>query len=786
MTHDSGKDDAPRVSQVDFGQLLAMLGHTETDRIAICFKPVSGEFAATVVTGVGSAVDFVNALPQTTDVWFGVNSRRSGLLRGQKGSAADCVDLVALWADFDVAEGKCPGYPTCEAIIADLSEILGTAPVAIVRSGHGLHPYWRLSDEVDENFGIASAKRLMDRWGKLVTTIAAEHVVAKIDNVFNLDRILRVPGTLNHKNTQHPVEVIAHRHGGQPISIAEVRNALDEFGIGQEAAALGTAVVVDAKHNGDDENIASGLKCDDYERFSPECFIARVKNAADGRRNTTLFGAAKDAARQGDLDDDMIAGLTSAAMGTGLAEAEIASTIRSAESASQSEPPAQIDDEAFWTSRDELSDLRQFARARRVGPWAMLGYVLARAVGAIPPTVVLPPLVGSCASLNLFVALVGSSGAGKGGASGAAAEWLTTDPLAFSATLGSGEGMAKMFAYKHRINGKTGRWVQEGLRASVLFDAPEVDNLVALTTRSSSTLLPQLRSAYSGEQLGFSYADPAKAVRLCAHRYRLTLTVGVQPGRGKPLLDDTDGGTPQRFVWLPTDDMYAPDDLPELPARRDLQHWPPLPVGRLVSGGAPEILLDTPVTDAELRVLGVPDLASEAIDSHRVATLRGGAVDPLDGHQLLCRLKVAAALMWLAGRTEYVSNDDWSLAGVVMAVSDRTRRGVVDVLRSKAQTENVSRGRAEGQREIARTEVVQTERAKRVQRVADNIERKLKDNGGELARGVLRKMIHFRDRSLFDDAEAVLTETGRVDKLPSGNNGPGGFVLRLAGEGAGK
>jgi hypothetical protein len=201
----------------------------------------------------------------------------------------------------------------------------------------------------------------------------------------------------------------------------------------------------------------------------------------------------------------------------------------------------------------------------------MLGCVLARVVAGIPPTVVLPPLVGSHASLNLFVALVGASGAGKGGAGGAAADWLTTDPPTFTATLGSGEGLAKMFAYKHRAKGTTGPWIQTGLRASVVFDAPEVDNLTALTTRNSSTLLPQLRSAYSGEELGFSYADPVKAVRLRAHRYRLCLTLGVQPGRGKALLDDTDGGTPQRFIWLPTGDMHAPDELPESSAVTNLR-----------------------------------------------------------------------------------------------------------------------------------------------------------------------------------------------------------------------
>ena len=110
----------------------------------------------------------------------------------------------------------------------------------------------------------------------------------------------------------------------------------------------------------------------------------------------------------------------------------------------------------------------------------------------------------------------------------------------------------------------------------------------------------------------------------------------MQPGRGKALLDDADGGPPQRFVWLPTDDADAPDELPELQARHDLRRWPDQPkAGKLVGPVAPETLLDTPVTPPALRVLGVPEVAKSAIDSHRVAMLRGGSVDPLDGHGLL-------------------------------------------------------------------------------------------------------------------------------------------------------
>jgi hypothetical protein len=72
----------------------------------------------------------------------------------------------------------------------------------------------------------------------------------------------------------------------------------------------------------------------------------------------------------------------------------------------------------FWQSRQVLADLYQFAKSRRCGPWAMLGNVMLRAASVIPPDVVLPPVVGGQASLNLYVAFAGNSGDGKGAATG--------------------------------------------------------------------------------------------------------------------------------------------------------------------------------------------------------------------------------------------------------------------------------------------------------------------------------------------------------------------------------
>src|SRR5829696_4341629 len=77
-------------------------------------------------------------------------------------------------------------------------------------------------------------------------------------------------------------------------------------------------------------------------------------------------------------------------------------------------PP--IPEADFWSSRPVLGHVRDFARARRASPWAVLGAVLVRVTVAVPPFLALPPLVGGPASLNIYVGLVGPSGAGKGAA----------------------------------------------------------------------------------------------------------------------------------------------------------------------------------------------------------------------------------------------------------------------------------------------------------------------------------------------------------------------------------
>lgn len=386
-------------------------------------------------------------------------------------------------------------------------------------------------------------------------------------------------------------------------------------------------------------------------------------------------------------------------------------------------------EDAFWTARPELEHVRTFARARLVSPYAVLGVVLTRVTAATEYQVHLPSIVGGRASLNLAVGLVGESGDGKGGAEEVAKDALSLgERMSSFATwkLGSGQGLAH--GYAERQKGEVVR-----VADSCLFRMDEVDHLVGLAGQRGSTLLPELRSALMGEALGHLYVDSTKRVPVAAHSYRLCLTLGIQPKRAGVLLDDTDGGTPQRIVWLPTTDPGAPEQAPDEPRYRTwrLPEWP--------SSG------ELPVWDG----------ARSEIVQARQARNRGEG-DPLDGHRLLLRLKLATALDALSGSAG-VSEDGWELAGHMLAVSDHTRSSCVSAVAGKKRELNKARAIADGERAV----IVEEATAEGfVQRVARLLLAKLES--GPKLRGELRRSLASRDRGYFDPAIERLVGAGQI------------------------
>jgi hypothetical protein len=487
-----------------------------------------------------------------------------------------------------------------------------------------------------------------------------------------------------------------------------------------------------------------------------------VAGAAAGHRNDALNKAWFRMGRHvgaGSIDPNTVRlALTEAAMACGLPQHEIDTVLRDdptsglAQGAANPRHPAPLPDlpaltvieapdlepseeETFWGTRDVLRHLHDFARARRVSPWAVLGVALARIIAATPHQVCLPPIVGGKASLNLFVGLVGPSGSGKGAAEAVAADALQTRYITCH-NVGSGEGIAH--GYMHRSKGAL-EWNDD--EHAVLFSVPEIDSLAAQGDRKGATLMPQLRSGWTGEQLGFGYADPTKRIIIPGHQYRLCLVAGIQPARAACLLDDADGGTPQRFLWMPATDPHAPDEPPTEP--------PP------ITWAAPAV---SDIVGIGGVYIDVCYLARDTIRSNRLARLRGEG-EALDGHALLAQLKTAAALGIVDGRYS-VTDDDWRLAGVIAKKSAAVRAGVADTLRAKIHEANHGKAEAEAKRAVV---VAETLADAGVKRVCGVVMRKLRREGDWVVGSDLKKAIAGRDRTLFEDAVERLLEAGQIE-----------------------
>ncbi|OBG58887.1 MULTISPECIES: hypothetical protein [unclassified Mycobacterium] len=395
--------------------------------------------------------------------------------------------------------------------------------------------------------------------------------------------------------------------------------------------------------------------------------------------------------------------------------------------------------EDFWDRRPVLKHVRNFARSRRACPDSTLAAVLVRAVCQIPQWATLPPIVGGRTAVNLFAGLVGESGGGKGASEATGRDAIAWDNRPVGPVperpLGSGEGLARTYM---NMQEEAEKAKLTAAVFTVLWSAPEIDTLTALFARQGATLHAELRKLYMGEQLGFTNSGKDTRTRVDRLTYRAGLIAGVQPLRAGTLLDAADGGTPQRFLWAWTRDPDMPEQRPDAVEPRTV--------------AVPTFL------PGDLRV---PQVARDAIERHQLDYHHGEpGIDPLDGHALLTQLKVAAALMVLDERTS-ISDDDWELAGQVMARSDGTR----DAVAREAAEQRRRRNRAKAADTAERDDYLSDSRVQRAKRTILRWLSKLPD-GKAMAHHELRRRLQAKDRDDFDPAIAELIEECRVTKVP--------------------
>lgn len=154
----------------------------------------------------------IDRMAAANDVYFHICLQEHATDPNARGTAGGVVALPGLWLDLDyMSHGhKKQNLPPDAATALAFLRSLPMQPTIIIHSGHGYQAYWlwdrlRILQIPDER---NHAETLVRRWNRLCRNTARASGW-EVDSTWDLARIFRPPGTLNHKNgAVVPVELV--------------------------------------------------------------------------------------------------------------------------------------------------------------------------------------------------------------------------------------------------------------------------------------------------------------------------------------------------------------------------------------------------------------------------------------------------------------------------------------------------------------------------------------------------------------------------------------------------
>jgi hypothetical protein len=408
----------------------------------------------------------------------------------------------------------------------------------------------------------------------------------------------------------------------------------------------------------------------------------------------------------------------------------------------------------FWNARPVLQQIRQAAHNRLVSADAVLLCVLSRVVLLTPSSTVLPAIVGTPASLNIFGGLVGPSGGGKSTSAGVARELLpsTRTDVLTEVGPGSGEGLIEAFLEmrQEEIDGAK-RTVKRQARHAVEVWVDEGQSLLAQSERSGATIMPIIRSAWNGETLTTQNASAETFRRIEKHQYRLCILLGLQPAYTADLIADAEGGTPQRFIFSMSTDPSLTGEMVDWPGEIEWSTPSAIRQG--------ERLVPSPLVVAT-------DVAREVRERALAVRQQRLELDPLDAHCDLAKLKLAAALALLDERSN-VNVDDWELAGIIWRTSRSVRTWVIELADHNRRQQANARTAAEITKTIT---IAEESELKALESGARSIARKVATMSTAATRGDIARAPSGRARKAagLDDMVAKAIAEGWIEQTEQG------------------
>ncbi|MBN1764123.1 MAG: hypothetical protein JW860_02610 [Sedimentisphaerales bacterium] len=135
------------------------------------------------------------------DVYFSVGLANKEYGPYKRLKADEVAGITCLWCDVDFGPGHSKKVPPDEKTAGELVRSCGLHPSLVVHSGNGWHCYWLLDKPyIFETDGERrAAAQLVEQWQNHIRSIFKQ-AGYELDATHDLSRVLRIPGTLNHKH----------------------------------------------------------------------------------------------------------------------------------------------------------------------------------------------------------------------------------------------------------------------------------------------------------------------------------------------------------------------------------------------------------------------------------------------------------------------------------------------------------------------------------------------------------------------------------------------------------
>ena len=159
---------------------------------------------------------------RSKDVYVGVGLSPCDYGPSRRCPSEEIAGIAGLWADFDLkSDAHKKALP---ATIPDALSIVptGMPPTIVVATGNGAHGWWLFKEPFvfENDQERKDAARLITRWHTLLRLNAAARGWA-FDRLSDLARVLRIPGTINGKDSANPKEVRVDRFTDRRLANAK-------------------------------------------------------------------------------------------------------------------------------------------------------------------------------------------------------------------------------------------------------------------------------------------------------------------------------------------------------------------------------------------------------------------------------------------------------------------------------------------------------------------------------------------------------------------------------------